>query len=276
MGVGLNLTLPGGGTSLQLLEVMARPAAVLLEAGETPPPAVPGERPELDSIRVLDLVEAQSILQQETETRRLPKVPFNASEKMRTRHHAIARLMAAGVKQVDVCRAIGTTPQSLKTLEGSPAFQALLLEYMNMMDKAAIDTATKLRVLNSMGVDELTHRLSDPVEAGKLKTTEVLEIVKVASDRTGLGPTSSKTVSLNGRISIADIRAMKDAQSILEAESAEWVDVSDAGGDSSILEAGEDEPAAEAGAGVGTGRGSTLGTQDDLSDLIPSLDALFR
>lgn len=274
-GLRDQLILPGGSSSLRFNEVARKPASVLLAEGDLPPEAT-HDPITVKAVRELDLVEAASIIEQEDSRRVLPKVPLDAAGVMRTRHHAIARMLAAGAKHAEVARAVGTTPTSVSLLLRSPAFQSLLLEYMAMMDKAAVDSRAKLEVLNSLGIDELITRLASPAVAEKLKTSEVLEIVKTASDRTGLGPTT-KTVSLNGRISPADIRALKDAQVVLEAEPSEWVD---AGGDDTSAElcggpSEPGEPGEEAGEGAGNASRRGLSTDDDLTDLVAALDKIL-
>ena len=275
MSLTNQLILPGGASSQRFSAVVKKPAAVLMAEGETPPPMSADPLLEVESVRPLDLVEAQALIEAEDQRKRLPSVPIDASGIMRTRHHAIARLMATGAKYSEVCRAVGCSAQTLKLLERSPAFQALLLEYMNMMDKTGIEAVTKMKVLGSLGVDALISRLADPASEKNLKPGELLEIVKVASDRTGLGPTS-KSVTLNGRITPADIRALKDAQTVFEAGPADWTEVGEDGGEVSVSGDFQGEPTAEAGPGFREGRGERPETADDLSDLLPSLDTLFR
>jgi hypothetical protein len=276
VNLATQLILPGGASSQKFSEIVRKPAAVVLAEGDAPPTMGVVEVATINSVRPLEKIEAQSLIQQEDNRKTLPKVPLDAAGVMRTRHHAIARLLAAGRTKAEVGRIVGCAPATLSLLERSPAFQALLLEYMNMLDKSAIETQTKLKIMNSLGVDELTHRLLTNTE--NLKTTEILDIVKIASDRTGLGPTS-KNVTLNGRISPADIRALKDAtyvEAVLEADSAEWSEVGEAGESADVPEYGESEgeSAPKARNGFREKSGEGLTTTDDLSDILSSLDTL--
>jgi hypothetical protein len=270
------LILPGGASSLRFTDVVKKPASEILAEGATPPPMGALEPITVESVRALELIEAQALIEAEDGRRTLPRVPIDAAGVMRTRHHAIARLLASGCKPSEIGRMLSVTPASIQLLERSPAFQALLLEYMAMMDKSAIETRVKLEMLNSLSVDALITRMADPAEVSKAKTTEILEIVKVASDRTGLGPTS-KNITLNGRITPADIRALKDAAATtLEADASEWSDLSGIENSSEFPIDGESkrEQAAEAGSSVREGSRQNLATQDDLSDILPALDFL--
>lgn len=267
------VVLPGGGTSRKLFEMIHRPAAEMLKAGFAPLEHAEGSRPvTVDQVRELDLIEAVSLLDQEDNRRTLPKVPIDAADVMRSRHHAIARMLASGAKHSEVKAAIGVSPATINLLLRAPAFQALLLEYMNMMDKGAIDTAAKLRLLSSFGADELMNRLLTNPAA--IKTPEVLEIVKISADRTGLGPTT-KSVSLNGQLTPANIRALKDATLVSQDQAPLWVDASEVGEEAGLRD-GEAEQAAAAGDRAGEGGVQGVVTKDDLHDIAASLDEIFR
>ncbi len=202
----------GGATTHRLDELLRRPASEVLARGERPPTAGTTAPVEILGLRPLDIPEAQALLMRlEGEDVR---AAVNLTEKVRIRHHAIARLMAAGKKRSEVSEIIGVSSATLAILERSPAFQALLLEYMNMLDAEAVDAFQRLQIVGNLGIDELTDRIT--TRPTTFKNSEVLELVKLAADRTGLGPTT-KQVTLNGRLSPADIRAVKAARPVVEA-----------------------------------------------------------
>lgn len=276
-GLGNQLMLPGGASAASFGEVMRKPASVVLGEGHIPPAPSPIVEANVVAVRKLEEVEAKVLLEHEAGRRRLPKVPVDATDTIRTRHHAIARMLASGAKYTEIQQAIGVSPASVKLLERAPAFQALLLEYMNVMDKAAIEVSTKLKILDSVSVDELTDRVLN-ARPETLKTTELLEITKLAADRTGLGPTT-KNISLNGRLTAADIRMLKNGntETVFEADSADWVEVSGTDGDASVCEEdGASDEDSKAGSGVGKGDRKAIVTTDDLSDLKLGLDAFPR
>lgn len=201
------LVLPGGATGTRLSDVLTKPAAVALREGDGAPETLEDNSSvEVMGVRSLEPIEAKVLAAEEDGRRRAPKVPLDAADKMRVRHHAIARLMAVGRKPAEIARIMDVSPASIAMLERSPAFQALLLEYMNMADKEAIDSYVRLKVLGNLGIDALTQKVVE--SPGDFKPGELVKLVEMAADRTGLGPTS-KQVTLNGQLTPADIRALK-------------------------------------------------------------------
>jgi DNA-binding CsgD family transcriptional regulator len=241
------LLLPGGGHSTRLTDVMDGPAATT-PLGFVPPTEDMSPTPEIEAVTVMTPVEAASLVEQEESRRYTPKVVVNATGVMRARHHQIARLLAAGTKPAEIARLMGTTATSVAMLERSPVFQALLHEYMSMMDKQAIESFTRMKVLGNLTLDELTTRVVES-PAG-FKASELIELAKMASDRTGLGPTSNKQVTLNGALTAADIRGIKTAGPIIEAHSWETDEGADSGDPAICAECETDDGAAESGEGV--------------------------
>lgn len=238
------LVLPGGSTSSRITDVMTKPAEAsvgLVSAVES------GPVPVISEIEELEGVEAAAIIEAAEETRYRPKVDTNAVQVMRARHHQIARLLAAGHKPAAVGRIMDCSPTTIANLEKSPAFQALLIEYMAMLDEAAVETVTRMRVLANLTVDELTARVVDPTKAKEVKTGDLIEVVKMAADRSGLGPSSTQKVVVNGALSVADIRAIKATPSISQAPAARVFDVGEDGGDTAVRDECEAEGGAEAG-----------------------------
>jgi hypothetical protein len=166
---------------------------------------------EIVNLEALEGIEAASLVEQAQELPYKPKIDSNNVQIMRVRHHQIARLLAMGYTPAKIARVMDCSAPTIANLEKSPAFQALLMEYMNVLDVAAVDTVTRMRVLGNLTVDELTNRMADPAKAQALKTSDLVEVVKLTADRTGLGPQSSKSVTLNGALSAADIRSFKAA-----------------------------------------------------------------
>lgn len=200
------LTLPDGSTSTRITDLMKGPAS-----GSVPliPTNVQSAAMSIVSIEQMQGVEAASILEQAEATAYRPKVDTNAVQTMRVRHHQIARLLAMGKTPAAIGRIMDCSGATISNLEKSPAFQALLMEYMAMLDQNSIETVTRMRVLGNLGIDELTQRLAEPAKARDFKTNDLIEVIKLTADRTGLGPTSNKVVQLNGALSPADIRAFK-------------------------------------------------------------------
>lgn len=262
------VVLPSGATTHRLDEHLRVPASAVIGA-------IPkiGERPESALIAVRPLAESEAASIAMTAIGAKPRAAVSLTDNIRVRHHAIARLLAAGRKKAEITRIMSVSVAALSQLERSPAFQALVLEYMNMMDKESVESYTRLKIIGNLGMDELTRRLAE--QPTTIKTSEVLEIVKTSADRTGLGPTS-KQVTLNGRISPTDLRAIKAAENTIEAEYT--VEDHAGGGDptSTLGEEFEIITAAEGGEEVRENIGEVAEEADDFGDLIGDLGEIFR
>lgn len=262
------IVMPSGATTHRLDEHLRVPAGEALKQGVVKV----GRRMEsrLLGLRPLADEEAQVLVLKAAGAN--VRGAVSLTEKIRVRHHSIARLLAAGRTKADISRVVGVSPATLTILERSPAFQALVLEYMNMMDKAAVEAHTRLKILGNLGIDELTERLAESPKA--IKTAEVLEIVKVAADRTGMGPTS-KQVTLNGRISPADLRAIKAAQGSTPTQAGGEDHLGGDGGEASVCEEFEILADTEDGENVREVAGQILTPADEMHDLVADLGEIF-
>lgn len=222
MDVKGQVLLPGNATASRLSDVLTKPAAVTLAAGDviTPDPDL-SPPPEVQSLRVMDADEASALIRLEDQRRYVPKVDMGAADKMRVRHHAIARLLASGMKPAEISRTMDVTPPTIAMLERSPAFQALLMEYMNMMDQSAIDLRSRLEIMTGLGIDAITSKLVNAPDSIKPET--LLEIVKTGADRAG-APVE-RNLNVRGGLTFADLRAIKDAPSTIPAQEGTWEDL---------------------------------------------------
>lgn len=229
---------------------------------------------EILDVRILEPIEAKAIFASETERRFTPKVPIDASSKLRVRHHAIARLLAMGRKNSEIAEALGCSPTTIANLERTPAFQALLLEYMNEMDEAAVSAHARVAILRNMTTDELTERLGTTPD--KFKVPELIELLKTTADRTGLGPKMTVENKLNGAISAADLRDLKAAPAVTVIAPASPSEIRGEMFAAAIQPESEVQSAAEVGSGVREESG-TNGLPDDLvADVLSSLDEIRR
>jgi hypothetical protein len=263
------VVLPSGATTHRLDEHMRVPASALLAAGNIPQV---GAKQQSALLGVRPLAEAEATALAMNAVGAKPRGAANLTESIRVRHHAIARLIAAGRKKSEIMNIMGVAASTLSQLERSPAFQALVLEYMNMMDKESVESYTRLKIIGNLGMDELTRRLAEQPTA--IKTSEVLEIVKTAADRTGMGPTS-KQVTLNGRISPNDLRAIKASQRVVEAEYTVEDHGGDADGAAAVGEELEVDSAAEGGEEVREDLGEMVAEADEIDGLIGDLGSIL-
>lgn len=121
-------------------------------------------------------------------------------KRLRERHHALARLLAQGVKPGEAALIAGYCPSRVSILQRDPAFQELLTHYRSQMNLAAIDLGTRLGHLGSTAIEELQERLEEAPET--FTNRELMEASELAADRTGYGPQST-TKNLNVNVNLA-------------------------------------------------------------------------
>jgi hypothetical protein len=276
--LGRQLVLPGGASTARLTDILSEPASTALSRGDGPP--APGEDhsppPEVLDVRVLEEVEARALAESEEQRKYRPKVALDAADKMRTRHHAIARLLAAGRRPSQIAQIMDCTPTSIAQLERSPAFQSLVLEYMQMLDKSVADSYLRMKVLGNVAIDEATNRVLTTPET--IETKDLLKIVEVAADRTGLGVSTTRNVNVSGLISPADIRAAKAGLPPPTIISQEGDPVEDSGSADHIDASVRGEPAAEQDSegGDSVREEDNCGAEGEGPRLVSNLDLLRR
>lgn len=132
-------------------------------------------------------------------------------KRLTERHHALARALASGMTEGEAGAMVGLLPARVSVLKGSPAFQELLALYREQKDRQFIETAARLAGLAQDAVIELQERLE--TEPEKISTGQLVEITKMAADRSGNGPTSTVNqnvnVDLSARLEQARQRALE-------------------------------------------------------------------
>lgn len=115
-------------------------------------------------------------------------------------HHALARCLATGMKDVEASAITGYTPSRISVLRDSPLFAELIEHYRGAEDSALADLQSRMLTTGLMAVQELHERLE--AEPEKIGTSVLLEAVKTLADRTGHGP-QTKSTNLNVNVSLA-------------------------------------------------------------------------
>lgn len=186
------------------------------------PLKIPGTiEPDIQGIRMVTLEEldlAKSWTKKKTDGDREPR--GSAMIKLRERHHAVARLLAAGVTPTQIQEMLDVDQTTVTNLQKSPAFQSLLFSYAAEYEKTAKDYKGRLEAVAGAALNELHERLVAAPET--FSNGVLLQTVNSLADRTGHGPTS-KVINTNVALTPADIRALKAglAPATLEAERVE-------------------------------------------------------
>ena len=142
----------------------------------------------------------------------LPKKEVSATpvlQRLRHRHHLLARLIAQGTKDGDVAAISGYDPSRISVLKSDPAFKELIAHYKTQVDEVFISVHERLLTLGLSSIDEMTDRIEANPEA--FSTQDLMELIKLSADRIGAGP--SKNVTVSGTIGVmtpAMITRMKE------------------------------------------------------------------
>jgi hypothetical protein len=121
-------------------------------------------------------------------------------KKLTDSHHALARVLAEGMKDVEAAAITGYTPSRISVLRDSPLFAELIEHYRANKDTAFGELHERMLTVGLVAVQELAERLE--TEPEKIGTTTILEAIKTLADRTGHGP-QTKSTNLNVNVSLA-------------------------------------------------------------------------
>lgn len=149
-------------------------------------------------------------------------------KKLSERHHALARLLAAGVSMQEAAAVTGYDYFRVGVLKGDPAFQELLAFYRGKVDEQFMSTMDQIAGLSQDVIREIRDRLEDKPEDFSVK--ELRELLVSTADRSGFGPThkqvSEININLGQRLEEGRRRALEARRSMIRditppAEAAE-------------------------------------------------------
>lgn len=112
------------------------------------------------------------------------------AQKLRSHHHRIARLDAAGLKDQDICEICAIGQMRLYTLRQTPAFQELVAQYRNTVNavfEAAQDEYARAAMRNMVRAEQqIEDHLDEAEESGELLPVKtLLAISEGRADRFG-------------------------------------------------------------------------------------------
>jgi hypothetical protein len=122
-------------------------------------------------------------------------------QRITDRHHALARCLASGMSATEACLVTGYTPSRVSILRGDPSFEELIAFYREDRGAEVQDLQQKFTALAKDATTEIQERLE--LEPEKFEVGALLDIVKLAADRSGNGP-ASKTTNVNVNVNLGD------------------------------------------------------------------------
>lgn len=121
-----------------------------------------------------------------------PRVPI---KKIRSQHHALARAVASGLTIKQAAVMVSYSPEHVAHLQSDPTFKELVAFYADKQREIFYDASQRMAGLAEDAIAELSDRILN--EPSKVPLESLMEIVKIAADRSGLGPQSKSTVNVN-------------------------------------------------------------------------------
>lgn len=137
-------------------------------------------------------------------------------------HHRLARLLACGVRPVEVSRQTGYSMARISMLQRDPAFRELMAFYKNAVGEAFVNVIEIAEDLSVAALSELRQRIESEPET--FSNMEIIKASAMLMDRTGHGPSRSVQITNTSDT----IRALKERR---EAEGEDFL----------VLDPSEDE-----------------------------------
>lgn len=116
-------------------------------------------------------------------------------KKLSERHHALARLIAAGTRPYEAAAITGYHPTRVSVLLTDPTFQELVEFYRDKVDGQFLDVMDQIAGLSKDALLELRSRLEDNPEEFTIKALQ--EVITMTLDRSGYGPTHKQITEVN-------------------------------------------------------------------------------
>lgn len=117
-------------------------------------------------------------------------------QKLRARHHTLARLIAQGTSVPDCSAITGYSGSRISILLGDPTFTELVSYYAGLVEEKYLDTHARLGELTTDAAELLRERMEDPETAKAITVGQLTEIIKLGADRTGFGPTTTQNTNV--------------------------------------------------------------------------------
>jgi hypothetical protein len=132
--------------------------------------------------------------------------------RLRDSHHAVAKLLAKGLRPLEVAMQTGYALSRISVLQMDPAFKELIEFYRRDEDAVSAELEAQFELV-ARDVKAVIHdRVLD--EPDNIPTSQLMELFKTFADRAGYAPISrsiNKNVNLNYGERLDAARKRKDA-----------------------------------------------------------------
>ena len=178
-------------------------------------------------------------------------------KRIREVHHQAARLLATGMKAVEVSAVVGMCQSRLSILQSDPAFAELVSFYSEREDARFSQVQDRMVALGLDATAELHERIVE--DPASVSNKDLTEIMKASLDRGGHSPVH-RSVSASTSLSAEELARIKAEVASAQAGTVIDVTAEEAEGGEETLPVPED-PGAEVGA-ASPGRSETEPTPE--------------
>lgn len=137
-------------------------------------------------------------------------------QRLRDRHHALARCLAQGMTNAEASAVTGYDPSRISVLKSDPSFRELVEHYRVVENSLQADFMDRATNLTLTAMNEIQERLEEDPES--VPTSMLLEIVKTGADRIGHAPVQ-KSLQVNATVDMG-ARLAAGRQRVLDAKKA--------------------------------------------------------
>lgn len=147
-------------------------------------------------------------------------------QKLSMAHHRLARLVAAGLRDHEVCAKSGFSGTRLASLKTDPAFQQLVAEYSTKIEQSWLDSLDEFHeasVSNMLRAErQIEEHLDRAEESGELiSLNTLLKVTSDRADRFGYGKHSHSTNDIRDVAAIMEQAARRMGQAnVIDAPKA--------------------------------------------------------
>jgi hypothetical protein len=132
----------------------------------------------------------------------LERAKLPAFKAFRDSYHAVARLVALGLRDIDVAQQTGYGTARIRQLREDPTFQAVVTAYRNTEDEAFRSARDEhyqvLREIGTVAARKQLDQLHEAVENGDpIPHRDLTAIISNMGDRTGYGKVVTKKVQVD-------------------------------------------------------------------------------
>lgn len=164
--------------------------------------------PEIISVEEMTLEEARASLQ----TR--PHHGTNNVQRLKARHHQVAKLVAAGFRSVDIARKTGYAPGTVNALRSAPAVKELIEHYSDEYDESVSELHDRMEHAVIELMDLLQDKLEDDDEREDISINELRTLMMDLLDRVGRGPVKRiEKHSRNENFNVGIIKRVREVAS---------------------------------------------------------------